>query len=122
MPEQNTEYIDCILKEARMKIDIDKLSEAELVELNHRIVERLRFLESLHNHREMLQFSIGEKVSFEAPGRGRQIGTLVRYNKKSVTVVTDHGQKWTVSPHLLSRVKDTQPTASKVVELRSKQE
>jgi hypothetical protein len=68
-------------------------------------VERLRFLESLHNHREMLQFSIGEKVSVEPPGRGRQIGTLVRYNKKSVTVITDSGQKWTVSLHLLSHAK-----------------
>jgi len=93
-----------------MKIDIDQLSEEELAELNHRIVERLRFLESLHNHREMLQFSIGEKVSFEPPGRGRQIGTLVRYNKKSVTVITDGGQKWTVSPHLLSHVKQTPAT------------
>ena len=27
-----------------MKIDIDKLSEEELIDLNHRIVERLRFL------------------------------------------------------------------------------
>jgi len=27
-----------------MKIDIDKLTEAELVDLNNRIVERLRFL------------------------------------------------------------------------------
>jgi len=26
-----------------MKIDIDKLSEEELIDLNHRIVERLRF-------------------------------------------------------------------------------
>lgn len=30
-----------------MKIDIDKLTEAELVELNNRIVERLRFLSDL---------------------------------------------------------------------------
>jgi hypothetical protein len=27
--------------DAMMKIDIDKLSEAELIDLNHRIVERL---------------------------------------------------------------------------------
>jgi len=27
-----------------MKIDIDKLTEAELIDLNNRIVERLRFL------------------------------------------------------------------------------
>ena len=30
-----------------MKIDIDKLTEAELVDLNHRIVERLRFLNQM---------------------------------------------------------------------------
>jgi len=29
-----------------MKIDIDKMTEAELVELNHRIVQRLKFLGS----------------------------------------------------------------------------
>jgi hypothetical protein len=29
-----------------MKIDIDKVTEAELVDLNNRIVERLRFLEN----------------------------------------------------------------------------
>ena len=29
-----------------MKIDIDSLSEDQLIELNHRIVERLKFLES----------------------------------------------------------------------------
>ena len=29
------------------KIDIDRLSEAELVDLNHRLVERLRFLQQM---------------------------------------------------------------------------
>jgi hypothetical protein len=28
---------------------------------------------------------------------------LTRYNRKSVTVVTDDGHRWTVSPALLSR-------------------
>ncbi len=67
-----------------MSIDIDNLTEDELIKLNHRIVERLKFLESMHTHHEMMQFSPGEKVSFEPPGRGRQIGTLVKYNKKTV--------------------------------------
>ncbi|MFH2045514.1 MAG: hypothetical protein ABIK92_10255 [Pseudomonadota bacterium] len=96
-----------------MKIDIDKFTEEELIDLNHRIVERLKFLESMHHHKEMLRFSIGEQVSFEPPGRGRFIGTLVKYNKKSVTVITDSGQKWTVSPHLLSKVKDIKQDKSK---------
>lgn len=89
-----------------MKIDIDKLSLEELVDLNHRIVERLKFMESMHHHAEMMKFSIGEKVSFEPPGRPRQIGTLVKYNKKSVTVITDAGQKWTVAPGLISKARD----------------
>ena len=89
-----------------MKIDIDNLSEEQLTELNHRIVERLKFLDSMHAHHEMMQFSVGQKVSFQPPGRDRQIGTLVKYNKKTVTVVTESGRKWNVSPHLLSLVKD----------------
>lgn len=90
-----------------MSIEIEHLTEDELVDLNRRIVERLKFLESMHTHNEMMQFSVGEEVSFEPPGRGRQIGTLVKYNKKTVTVITESGQKWNVSPHLLSKVKKT---------------
>lgn len=44
-----------------MKIDIDKLTEAELIELNHKIVERLKFLESMRAHSDMMAFSVGEK-------------------------------------------------------------
>ena len=88
-----------------MKIDIDKMTEAELVELNHRIVQRLKFLDSMHYHNEMLKFNIGDKVSFEPSGRGRQTGTLVKYNQKTVSIVTDSGQRWNVAPSLISKIK-----------------
>ena len=42
------------------KINIDELTEAELIDLNHRIVERLRFLSQMHAHERMLEFRIGE--------------------------------------------------------------
>ena|SRR5690554_3562877 len=87
-------------------IDIDSLSEDELIELNHRIVERLKFLETMHTHKEMMEFRPGERVCFEPPGRGAQFGTLFKFNKKTVTVVTESGQRWNVSPHLLKKVKD----------------
>ena len=86
-----------------MTIDIDGLTEAELVDLNHRVVERLRFLQQMRAHASMLEFRIGERVSFRPDGRSPVEGMLVRYNRKSVTVVTDDGQRWTVSPALLSR-------------------
>ena len=91
-------------EEASMKIDIDRLTEDELVDLNHRIVARLRFLHQMRAHAEMLEFKIGDRVVFRPPGQGQVGGMLTRYNKKTVTVITDDGRQWNVSPQLLSRV------------------
>ena len=84
-----------------MKIDIDQLTEAELRELNGRIVERLNFLVQMRAHVAMLKFTIGDRVSFQPSDRPRVNGTLVKYNKKSVTVISDEGGKWNVTPSLL---------------------
>jgi hypothetical protein len=86
-----------------MKIDIDKLSESELIDLNHRIVARLRFLNRMRAHLEMLEFNIGDRVSFQPPGKGLVEGILTRYNKKTVTVITDDGRQWNVSPSFLRK-------------------
>jgi hypothetical protein len=86
------------------KIDIDKLTEAELIDLNHRIVERLRFLNQMRAHTRMLEFALGDRVRFVPEGRSPVSGVLTRYNKKSVTVVSDDGQRWNVAPQFLERV------------------
>ena len=39
-----------------MPIDIDRLTESELIDLNHRIVARLRFMRQLNAHTTMLEF------------------------------------------------------------------
>ena len=85
------------------KIDIDRLSEAELVDLHHRIVERLRFLEQMRAHARMLEFSIGDRVCFELGSHGLIEGILTRYNKRTVTVITDDRRQWNVSPGFLRR-------------------
>jgi hypothetical protein len=89
-----------------MKIDIDALNEAELIDLNNRIVERLRFLSQMRSHKRMLDFRIGDRVSFQPEGRPRVSGILTRYNKKTVTVVTDAGERWNVAPNFLQVVRD----------------
>ena len=71
-----------------MKIDIDKLTEAELIDLNNRIVARLRFLNQTRAHEKMLEFKVGDRVEFQPDGRPVMVGMLTRYNKKTVTVVT----------------------------------
>ena len=86
-----------------MRININQLTESELVDLNRRIVERLRMLHQMHAHVRMLEFNIGERVTFQTDQRNSVQGTLVRYNKKSVTVVSDDGGRWTVSPGLLRK-------------------
>ena len=95
-----------------MTTDIDTMTVEELMALNHRIVERLKFLESLQTHKDMLAFNIGARVSFESSRGGRQLGTLVKFSRKTVTVMTDNGQRWIISPHLLSPIKDANPTQS----------
>ena len=86
-----------------MTTDIDRLTEAELIDLNHRIVERLRFLQQMRAHKQMLEFRIGDRVTFQADGRGTVEGMLTRYNRKSVTVITDDGHHWNVAPAFLTR-------------------
>jgi hypothetical protein len=87
-----------------MKININELTEAELIDLNHRIVERLRFLNQMRAHGQMLEFKIGDRVTFQPGGRPPLIGMLTRYNRKTVTIITDDGQHWNVSPSLLRKV------------------
>jgi hypothetical protein len=89
------------------RIDIDKLTEAELIDLNNRIVERLRFLNHMRAHAQMLEFRIGDRVSFQPQGRAPVIGMLTRYNRKTVTVITDDGHHWNVSPQFLRRVESS---------------
>jgi hypothetical protein len=86
-----------------MKIDIDQLSEAELIDLNNCIIARLRFLQQMRAHVEMLEFKIGDRITFRPPGQGPVEGMLTRYNKKTVTVVTDDGRQGNVSPTFLSK-------------------
>lgn len=86
-----------------MKIDIDRLTEAELIDLNNRIIQRLRFFQQMRAHTTMLEFSLGEHVCFQPDGRPVISGIVTRYNKKTVTVITDSGEHWNVSPAVLRK-------------------
>jgi hypothetical protein len=108
-----------------MPIDIDQLTESELIDLNHRIVARLRFLRQLDAHTAMLEFRIGERVTFHPDGHPPVVGMITRYNKKTVTVVTDAGQHWNVAPQFLEPVTTAMASApddaGNVVSIRSRE-
>jgi hypothetical protein len=52
----------------------------------------------------MLEFKIGDRVTFQPDGQPPVTGMLTRYNKKTVTVITDEGQHWNVAPSFLRKV------------------
>lgn len=92
-----------------MSIDIDRLSEIELIELNNKIVARLRFMSDMRSHAHMLKFRIGDRVQFSADGRPMIRGVVTRYNRKTVTVITDQGEHWNVAPRFINR-DESKPT------------
>ncbi|RII74872.1 hypothetical protein [Pseudomonas monteilii] len=101
-----------------MSIDINHLTADELVDLNHRIIERLKILEALETHKSMMGLHSGARVSFTSPGGERIEGTVMKLNRKTVTVVTDVGRRWNVSPHLLSVI--VKEVSGNVVDIRSR--
>ena len=105
-----------------MKTDIDHLTESELIHLNEKIIQRLRMIRQVRAHVQMLGFQIGEKVWFQTEGEEIR-GIVTRYNRKSITVVTDDGHRWTVSPGFLRKTA-SEPSArdaANVVEIQSPQ-
>ena len=100
-----------------MGINIDNLSEKELIDLNHQIVERLNFNAQMKHHSKMMEFSIGEKISFIPIGNEIRFGVITKYNTKTISVMTDDGMRWNVSPNLLNKIKDAK---AKVIQLNRK--
>lgn len=85
----------------RVEVDLTRLTEEELVALNHRIAERLRLMRSARQLVQLAQFSVGMRVEFTADD-GRVIqGEITRLNRKTATVCCDQAGHWRVSPSLL---------------------
>ena len=101
-----------------MKIDLDALTREELIALNHQIVERLKMLDTLDTHQSMMQFHPGARVSFAGNAGERLTGTLMKFNRKTVTVISDDGQRWNISPQLLTPLKDV--SSGKVIDISKK--
>lgn len=99
-------------------VDLSKFSEAELMELNHQIVERLRLMRQVRRYEQMAALDSGEPVSFTTDSGKIITGVVVRFNHKTVTVRTEDGLSWRVSPSLLSKTADARTTNVRELHLR----
>jgi len=80
---------------------LDQFTEEELVHLNRLVVERLRLIRQVRDHQAMIQFRVGQRVAFTTSAGQTVRGVLTRYNRKSVSVLSEKGQAWTVAPSLI---------------------
>lgn len=82
-------------------IDIDSLDETALLDLNERIVMRLHHLHEQRTLLALQSIKIGSRVLFEGTGGQMLKGTVIRRNRKTLTVCTHDQRHWNVSPSLL---------------------
>jgi hypothetical protein len=103
-----------------MSIDINGLSYDELLDLNDRIIARLKHLDSADTLNAMMKLNLGSKVCFDSGKHGIQVGTLIKFNQKTVSVLTEDGRRWKVSPQFLSPVIEETSSATNVIDLQKK--
>jgi hypothetical protein len=60
-------------------INIDHRTESGLIDLNQRVVQRLRLIGQMRAHKAMLEFRIGDRVTFEPEGGAPVYGILTRF-------------------------------------------
>ena len=90
-----------------INFDFNRHSEAELIELNRKIVEHIKLRRQRESQQAMDRFDLGETVCFKNR-EGRIVeGKIISFNKKTVTIERgDCGHRWRVSPQLLEKVVD----------------
>jgi hypothetical protein len=86
-----------------MDVDLTRYTEGELVELNHRIVERIKILRQGRWRESMAEFSVGDRVSVHPDCGHEVVGTIVRLDRKSVTVVSSDWARWRVAPMFIKK-------------------
>ncbi|MBC8388880.1 MAG: hypothetical protein H8E13_12635 [Actinobacteria bacterium] len=83
---------------------IDLLDINDLVQLNNYIVKRIKLISSAIAIKEVHDFDLLDRVYFINNDGNRIIGTIVRLNQKTVTIKSDDGVRWRVSPYFLKRL------------------
>ena len=85
-------------------IDIDALTEAELIALNRRVVLRLRVVKAGQVQQALHSFMFGDYVAFTQTNGEVVKAMVVRPLKTNVALIDDHGVHWAVPPLLLRKI------------------
>lgn len=83
---------------------VESLSVEQLRLLNEMVCVRLNYLQTLEDSRAMSRFTPGDQVTFTDKHGVFQAGTVIKLNRKTVSVLHQDGRKWNVSPTFLEPV------------------
>lgn len=83
-------------------MSIENLSFEELIELNSKIVKRLRELNKIEKHKELQRFEVGDSVYFINNGK-TITGTVIRINQRTLSIKTAQGM-WYVAPRAVKKI------------------
>jgi hypothetical protein len=84
---------------------IKRLDKDDLLFLNQLIVERLKLIAQMRSSEQMVRYTKGDRVTFVNSEGKKQTGTEMWLHKNTISVITDDGYKWNVSPGLLELIK-----------------
>lgn len=87
-----------------IKIDFSKYSDAELIDLNQQIFDLIKARHALKNSQALARFDLGDRVQFKTSDGKTIKGTIIRVNKKTVSLHSDDHMNWKVSPSFLCKV------------------
>lgn len=79
------------------------MSAEDLIYLNRMVVERLNLLHQAKSTMQLARFAEGDRVNFTAQDGTIKHGTIMRLNKKTVSMFTDDGHRWNVAPAYLRK-------------------
>ena len=68
----------------------------------------------------MPALSLGEMASFQPDGNPILFGATTKYNRKTLTVITEGGRHWTVAPNFLHKMapaREAAPETARVINL-----
>lgn len=82
------------------QINLKELSNEELRELNSRILQEFKRKQNII----AMSFRPGQKVEWIGKSKGYHTGTITKVNTKTIKVITDNGENWSVSPSLLKSI------------------
>ena len=66
----------------------------------------------VRNKSQLIAFRVGDRVSFETD-HGTVEGIVMRVNQKTVTIDSDDGRSWRVSPGFVSKIVNSTSTPKK---------